>query len=151
MSSQKNSLLRFAFMSFMIQIMISVPVTIAISGSSMLNNNVATTAITQSVGNVTGVTDSDIVTEETIRNLDAETPIEYFIEGVFNIPYYISLLVSVTVSLIGTTLMLGALAIGYGTIVGGVIGTILGLFGVLYYVWQLEILRRILWTMIGRG
>ena len=69
----------------------------------------------------------------------------------FNLAYYIGVLIDLTLKLIGTSLSMGAVAIGYGASIGGTVGSIIAIFGLIYIAWQGEIIRRILWTILGRG
>lgn len=148
---KRLSLMKFCYISFMIQIIIAMPITFATAGTTLLNNEETSGIIETQTARINETANTSIVTNETLQNLKASNPITYFVEGFFNMVYYINIMGNLAWSLVATSQSLGFMISFYAASTGGTVGAILGIFGLIYLAWQVAIVVKFILAILGRG
>lgn len=144
----EDSILRFVFISFMIQIMIGIPITMATAGSTMLDNTVAQTVIQNTAGDFSTETNQTVVDTSDLDNIASGNPLLYITAALFNAFFWIQKIGTISAMLLMNIMTVGINGIAAGAAIGGTTGAIIGMLGGLYLVWQISLVSLIIYRIL---
>ena len=142
---EKQTLMGFVVMSFLVQAMIVFNVTVAKGGINLLDNTEAENTITGLIEDTTDTTDYTIIEDSDYEKLRSSGNIAVDIWAqLWNMGHWIGKMITVMGRFIGDYVTFGVQMLYQGATTDGIMGSIISLFGAIMMIWQVALVAMII-------